>query len=110
VGAFLFSRFEECMGRESEWSRSDEKCLGWHFENEESRATAESRESHCSLQKIQKTPMKMGVFDFSECFGTRIERKKCQLNLAFFAREPGDGGESRVPLLASENFENLFFQ
>lgn len=38
------------MGQESEWSRSDEKCLGLHFESEESRAATESRESHYLLQ------------------------------------------------------------
>ena len=44
------------MGRESEWSRSDEKCLGWHFENEESRATAESREPHPLAPMNSKSP------------------------------------------------------
>jgi hypothetical protein len=38
----------------------------------------------------------MGVFDFQMILGLE-SKEKCQLNLAFFLREPARGGERGVP-------------
>ncbi len=57
-------------------------------------------ESHCSLQKNLKNSHENGGFWFFTIVMGRESKEKYQLLLVFFQREPGDGGESRVPLLA----------